>query len=91
MADVFKQTAAALRLAVDQHGSPSRFAIGELHRLYGGPRPLDLGRLLRNGGAHYAMRTVTVHLGLLVEYVPGSPSFLRVADESGRFTAEVTP
>lgn len=42
------QTANALTQAIAEHGAPNRFTAGELFRTYGGPRPSQIGLVLRN-------------------------------------------
>lgn len=83
--DVYQQLARALRRAVDAHGAPNRFALGELHHEYGGPRPLAVGRLTRYGARGCLERCVTSYLGLCVEYVAGSPTMIAVSDAAGAF------
>ena len=38
----------AIALAVDEHGTPNRFAPGELARAYNAPPPAVIGRVLRD-------------------------------------------
>ena len=83
---VYRQLAQALRRAVDQHGVPNRFGLAELHRLYGGPRPLDVGRLTRYGLKHEFECAVIVYLGLCIDYEKTEHGvMIRVSDSDGRF------
>jgi hypothetical protein len=83
--DVYQQLAKALRRAVDAHGAPNRFSLGELHAEYGGPRPLAVGRLTRYGERNLMENNVTVYLGLPIEYQAGSPTMIAVATADGYF------
>jgi hypothetical protein len=65
--------AAAIKRAVNAHGAPNRFAVGELHREYGGPRPMDAGLALGT-----ALDAIEQASGYRLSYEPGKPSMVSV-------------
>ena len=48
MLDARISLAKALKRASDEHGRPNSFSPAELHREYGGPSPLQAGKIGRN-------------------------------------------
>ncbi len=59
--------AAAILQAIADHGYPNSFSCGELHRLYGAPRPTISGKL-GSDTWHMSQLQKETHLGRQLSY-----------------------